>query len=279
MLKNFKYYAGLIDSDGYVGLSFNKSTNDNYNLYAVVQLRLREDSAIKVLPYLADFYKVNIYKEEKELGNPQLGLLLSGKKAVRFLNEIKNHSVLKRNLIEFVIQHNGKSFSQSSLPEIRNQLKEFRADRTASRKPFPSRQWTAGYIDGDGCLFSDLSIEGYLHFKLCISSHKNDPQGIELITKYYGGVITIRNDGNYSYVLSVTKSCKLLADVLPHIKIKRSQFDLVKHVIDSGCHLKKNGATRDSNHVIHAKLKELKSYQPQRLNEISPEGQATVCMS
>jgi hypothetical protein len=44
----------------------------------------------KVIPYLADFYKVNTYQEEKELGNPQLGVLLSGKKAVRFLNEIKN---------------------------------------------------------------------------------------------------------------------------------------------------------------------------------------------
>jgi hypothetical protein len=276
MLKNFKYYAGLIDSDGYVGLSFNKSTNGKYSLYATVQLRLREDSAEKVIPYLADFYKVVPYKEEKQLGNPQLGILLSGKKAVRFLNEIKKHSILKRAIMEFVIEHNGLSFNESELPEIRSRLKELRADRTSSKKPFPSRQWVAGYIDGDGCLFSDLTREGYLHFKLCITSHKNDPQGIELIAKYYGGVITIRNDGNYSYVLSVTKSCKLLADVLPHIKIKRAQFDLVKYVIDSGCHLKKNGATRENNYIIHTKLKELKSYRPQRLNETSPEGQATV---
>lgn len=276
MLKSFKYYAGLIDSDGYVGLSFNKSTNGKYSLYALVQLRLRDDSAEKVIPYLADFYKVNTYREMKELGNPQLGVLLSGKKAVRFLNEIKKHSVLKRDIMEFVIKYNGKSFDEDELPDIRKQLKELRADRAPSKKPFPSRQWVAGYIDGDGCLFSDLTQDGYLHFKLCIASHRNDPQGIELIAKYYGGVITIRNDGNYSYVLSVTKSCKLLADVLPHIKIKRTQFDLVKHVIDSGCHLKKNGATRDSNQVIHTKLKELKSYQPQRLNETSPKGQATV---
>lgn len=276
MLKNFKYYAGLIDSDGYVGLSFNKSTNGKYNVYAVVQLRLREDAAKKVLPYLASFYKVHPFIEEKKLGKPQTGIMLSGKKAVRFLNEIKKHSVLKRNLMEWVIQNNGKSFFEEELPEIRRRLKELRADRSPSRKPFPSRQWAAGYIDGDGCLFSDLTQEGYLHFKLCIASHMNDPQGLELLSKHYGGVITVRKDGNLSYVLSVTKSCKLLADVLPHIKIKRAQFDLVKHVIDSGCHLKKNGASRESNRAIHTKLKELKSYRPQRLNEITPEGEATV---
>jgi hypothetical protein len=229
-----------------------------------------------VLPYLASFYKVNTFIEEKKLGKPQMGIMLSGKKAVRFLNEIKKHSVLKRHLMEWVIQNNGKSFFEEELPEIRRRLKELRADRCSSRKPFPSRQWAAGYIDGDGCLFSDLTQDGYLHFKLCIAAHMNDPQGLELLSKHYGGVITVRKDGNLSYVLSVTKSCKLLADVLPHIKIKRAQFDLVKHVIDSGCHLKKNGASRESNRAIHIKLKELKSYRPQRLNEITPEGEATV---
>lgn len=276
MLKGFKYYAGLIDSDGYVGLSFNKSTNKMYSVYAVVQLRLREDSAEKVIPYIASFYKVNTYKEDKELGNPQTGVTLSGKKAVRFLNEIKNHSILKREIMEFVISQNGKSFTEDQLPELRSKIKNLRADRSPSKKPFPSRQWAAGYIDGDGCLFSDITTEGYLHFKLCIASHKNDPQGLELLSKYYGGVISVRKDDNFSYVLSVTESCKLLADVLPHIKIKRAQFDLVRHVISSGCHLKKNGASRESNSVIHAKLKKLKSYRPQRLNEITPEGEATV---
>lgn len=276
MLKGFKYYAGLVDSDGYIGLSFNKSTNGKYSVYAIVQISLREDSAMKVLPYLGEFYKIPLYREEKELGNPQLNISFSGKKAIRFLNEIKNHLVIKNKLSVFVSEISGNSYFDYELPVIREKLKELRADRTASLKPFPSRQWVAGYVDGDGCLFSDLTSEGYLHIKLCIASHKNDPQGIELISKYYGGVITVRKDGNYSYVLSVTKSCKLLADVLPHIKIKRTQFDLVKHIIDSGCHLKKNGASRESNRMLFTKLKELKVYQPQRLNETTPEGEATV---
>ena len=279
MLKNFKYYAGMMDADGSITLSFYKSTNGTYNIYAAAQLRLRWDSADKVLPQLAEAYNVNIVDIEKTspIGEPQKGVFLTGNKAVRFLEQIKNHCVIKKELAEFVISQNGRNATKEELPEIRKKLKEVRADKTLSKKDYPSRQWLAGYIDGDGCLTAVFDKKyGGLAFRLMITSHKDDPQGVYLINKRYGGFVQIRKDDNFCLVVPL-KDLNLLAGVLPHLKVKRVQADLLVHVIRSGCHLKKNGATLESNRLLAEKLKNLKKpNRPQRLSEITPAGEATV---
>jgi len=279
MLKNFKYYAGFTDSDGYVGLSFNKSTNNRYSVYASVAIRNRWDQAEKVLlPLESEFNTKRFYQEKTNPpGEMQIGISLTGNKAIMFLNQIKNHCIIKKELITFVTEANGKSFTEEELPAIRSKIKELRADTTLSRKDYPSRQWTAGYIDGDGCFSSSVTKEGYMSFKLVVASHKNDPQGVMLLAKHYGGVVNVRKDGNLSYVLVISKGSLLLSDVLPHLKIKRVQAELIQEVLNKGSHLKKNGATFESNQKLLQHLKMLKqSNQPQRLNETPSEEEATV---
>lgn len=284
MLKNFKYYAGLVDADAYLGLSFNKSTDGTYSVYTEAAIGLRWDSADKVLPALAKEFKVSLYDEEKKkpAGELQRKIQLRGNKGVRFLQLIKNHLVLKRNLAEYLISMNAKKLTEEDLPAVRAKIKELRAERTPSKKDYPSRQWLAGYIDGDGCFTTVFNKNGGLAFRLCITSHKDDPQGLELIRKAYGGSIYIRKDGNLFYYLTLTNdgvADKLFDGVLPHIKVRRAQADYVRSVIRSGRHLKKNGATYKSNQEIHLKLQELKkskSSEPQRLSEITPAGEAIV---
>lgn len=281
MLKNFKYYAGLADADAYTGLSFNKSTDGTYLVYATVKYSFRWDTARKVLPALCEEFNVKPYDVKKSNGELQEAVTLTGSKAVQLLQQIKNHSILKRNLMEWLISMNGKKLTQDELPDVRSKLKSLRADKTLSKKDYPSRQWLAGYIDGDGCFTSVYDKKyGGIVFRLMITSHKDDPQGIELIRKAYGGYIYVRKDMNYSYHLSLADrgtAEKLFKGVLPHIKVKRTQADFVWGVIRNGRHLKKNGATPQSNKELHERLKFLK--QPnrlQRLNETTPEGEATV---
>lgn len=282
MLKNFKYYAGLADADAYLGLSFNKSTNGCYSVYAVVKYAFRYDTAEKVLPELSKEFKVRYFTCEKELGLPQGVVNLLGSKAVMLLNQIKKHLVIKRQLAEWLVSVNGKSFTEDEIRGVREKLKQLRADQTLSGKVRPSNQWLAGYIDGDGCFTSVYDKKyGGIVFRLMITSHKNDPQAVELVRRHYGGMIQVRKDQNLCYVLSLADrgaAEKLFKGVLPHIKVKRAQADLIQGVLRNGRHLKKNGATPESNKILHDKLKSLKKpNRPQRLSEITPEGEAIVC--
>ena len=282
MLKNFKYYAGLADADAYLGFSSYKSTNGSYSIYACVKFAFRYDTAEKVLPELSREFKVRYAVEGKEQGLPQGRIDLTGNKAVMLLNQLKKHLVIKKELAEWLISINGISVTQEELKDLRAKLKRLRADKTLSGKVRPSNQWLAGYIDGDGC-FTSVHDKKYggLVFRLMITSHKDDPQAVELIRRHYGGVIQVRKDQNLCYILSLADrgaAEKLFDGVLPHIKVKRVQADMIQGILRKGCHLKKNGATLESNKILHEKLKELKKpNRPQRLSEITPEGEAIVC--
>lgn len=281
MLKNFKYYAGLADADAYIGLSFNKSTDGTYLVYSVVKYAFRWDTAHKVLPDLCEHFNVETFHVEKELGHPQEAVQLTGKKAVRLLEQLKKHSVLKRELMEWVCSMNATKLEEKDLKAVRKKLKDLRSDTSPSKRQYPSRQWLAGYIDGDGCFATVYDKKyGGLVFRLMITSHRDDPQGIELIRDTYGGLIQVRKDKNYCYYLTLAgagKSEKLLSGVLPHLRVKRVQADLVRHTLRTGRHLKKNGATAQSNKELHERMKQLKKpNESQRLSEITPEGEATV---
>ena len=281
MLKNFKYYAGLADADAYTGLSFCKSTDGSYNVYATIKYAFRWDTADKVLPALCEEYDVTPFRRKPKEGDYQQSVQLTGKKAVRLMEQIKKHSILKRQLMEWLISMNGKNLTKEELPGVRAKLKSLRADKTLSKKDYPSRQWTAGYIDGDGCFASMYDKKhGGLVFRVMITSHRDDPQGVLLMQKAYGGNVYVRKDGNLCYTFSLAdkdSAEKFFSGVLPHIRVKRAQADFILSVLRKGRHLKKNGATPESNLELHNKLKELKkANRPQRLSETTPEGEATV---
>jgi len=281
MLKSFKYYAGLADADAYIGLQVGKRYDGLYTIYSVVKYAFRWDTAHKVLPDLCEHFKVTPYRFSKELGEDQEAAQLVGQKAVRLIEQLKNHLVLKKNLAVWVASMNAKVVTQEELVGIRAELKRLRADTTPTVKQYPSRQWLAGYIDGDGCFTSMYDKKyGGLVFRLMITTHRDDPQGVELIRKTYGGDIYVRGDRNLCYTLSLADAGvadRLFEGVLPHLRVKRVQADFIRHVLRSGRHLKKNGATSESNKELHLKLQDLKkSNKPQRLSEIGPEGQAIV---
>jgi len=274
MLTNFKYYAGLIDADGHIGFQSYKQADGWFRLSAVLSLSQRADKVFIFKPLEEEYGNLHRLTQK---GPCEQGILsLGGQKAVNALNLIGKHLVIKRPLAGWAISQQGRVVSQQELKALKKELSGLRASRQLSGKSYPSRQWCAGYIDGDGCLTSSLH-KGRLQFKISVAAHANDPQGIELLGSHFGGNFTIHQGGTRywnKYLSERGDGERVLGYFLKHLKLKRQQGDLIMSCLQSGKHLSKNGATPESNAILHQELKMLK--RPQRLSELTPAGEATV---
>ena len=249
MLKNFKYYAGLLDSDGSVDFRAFKSTNGTYNLYTTANLSQAWNRRALLQP-VADVFGVEVTRN-----NNQARVMLSGDKAVRFYQQISKHLVIKRELAEWVVSLNKTNVGAEELKVIRNQKKKLRADNTLSARQYPSRQWSAGYIDGDGCFTLSQCKRGYMKFAVSVLAHKNDWQGVHLLASHYGGSLNVRGD-HIVWTHGLAKSSKILSDTVRHLKIKRKKADFLLDILRNGRHLLMNGATYQSNQELISKFHE-----------------------
>jgi hypothetical protein len=248
-MKNVKYWAGLFDSDGSFDIDPTKRENGSYYINARATLYQKNPAPLELL---AAEYGVEI-KPSKNC----FCVSLRGKNARMFIQEIKQHLVIKRNVAEFVL-----SVAQTTVADIkalRQEVKNARATRT-SEKDFPSRRWMAGYIDGDGCIHSSYrKRDGNLEFKLAVVSHESQNAGLLLMQKAFGGIITEQRDvRKWSVTLSVTKGKQVLEFFTQHLLMKKQQADLVLDCLRTGKHLLRKGATPEGNLRIHKTLQQLK---------------------
>ena len=274
-----KYYAGLLDSDGSIQLAPYK-VSDGFKLRFLVTYSQKMENEW-ILEDLAKEFDIKLSRcVRKDARTGQVSaeskLNISSKKAIRLLEQIGKHLVIKQNLAEFALKVDGRLVNEQELKIFKNVFKELRDSRTPSLKNFPSRQWLAGYVDGDGYIGSSYrNRDGNLEFKCIITTHINDPQGIELVHKYFKGYLTqVDNVARIILPLDKTKAESFITYFNSHLKLKKAQFDFVLDVLRKGKHLKKNGATAESNKAIHETLKKLK--KPQRLSEQTPAGEAIV---
>lgn len=270
MIKNIKYYAGLLDSDGSITLMPYK-VKDKFILRFMVSYSQKTDSAW-ILNDLAQELGVEILNSVRvdsrtSKVNEESKLNISSNKCIQFLNQISKHLVVKKVLADYALSMDGKEVTDVELKKIRCVFKELRADLKPSSKNFPTRQWLAGYIDGDGYVGGSFRPrDGNLEFRCVITTHKQDPQGIELIHKYFGGYIVHQdNVSRLGINLCRTKAEEFITYFNSHLKLKKNQFDYVLNILRKGLHLKKNGANAELNYKIHSTLKNMK--KPQRLNE------------
>lgn len=272
-MKNIKYYAGLLDSDGSIQLAPYK-VNDGYVIRFLVCFSQKTNNDF-ILENLSEEYSVEISRTERldsrtNKLNRESKLNLTCNKAIRFLEQVGKHLVIKRILSDFALKMDKRQVNEHELRQIRKVFKSLRDDKELSIKNFPSRQWLAGYIDGDGYIGSSYrQRDGNLEFKCIITSHINDPQGIYLINKIFNGYIIVNeNTIRLNIPLNKTNAESFITYFNSHLKLKKNQFDFVLDVLRKGKHFKKNGATPESNMEIHKTLQQLK--KPQRLSEHSP---------
>lgn len=248
-MKNVKYYAGLFDADGSFDMWPTKRDNGLYYINIKATLYQKDTRVLEIL--------------SKELGVPihrsgnVSAITLHGTKAQMFMENVKNHLVVKRRVVEYLLSIKGDTVEDIS--KIREKIREKRTT-SAPEKDWPSRRWMAGYIDGDGCLYSSFrKKDGNLEFKLAVVSHVTQQDGLLLMKKAFGGYITSQGDiRKWNLSLSVTKGKQVLGHFGQHLIMKKDQAALILDCLNTGKHFRKKGASWEMNRKIHLQLQELK---------------------
>jgi len=237
-----KYFAGFVDSDGSISIHVQKRDDDRYGLYPKVnigQSTFRDYN----LRELATTYDVNLrYRKGADLTL----IDLTGNKARRFIEIIKGHLVIKDELAEYVLTLPDE-VNKQELKAIRKVVKSLRKKQTPT-KNHPSRKWLAGYIDGDGCFYARVSKKGILNTKLIIVSAVDAQAGLQLIKKAFGGCIFYTgNTAYYERYMSVSKVKELYDFCGQHLRIKKTQMQLVRDYVGENRHSRNHGGTTESN--------------------------------
>lgn len=239
-----KYFAGFVDADGSISLHVQKRDNDRYGLYPKMQLGQLSFRKYN-LEEIAKTYGVLV----RERTGTDFSLVeLTGSKAITFLNLIKAHLVIKDEVCEYILSL-PKEVSKEELKAIKTVVKNLRKKNTPTKNQ-PSRKWMAGYVDGDGCFDCVVKSSGVLSARLTIASAADAQAGVKLIQKQFGGNFYFPQKGNacnYQVSLSTSKLNEIYDFCGKHLRIKRTQIELLYNYVGMNKHSKNSGATYESN--------------------------------
>lgn len=265
MLLDYKYYAGLVDSDGSVGYAVNKLSNETYVIRPSIEITQKDSS---LLEELSETYDVKIYFR-KETGVSRVRLV--GDKARHFLENIRKHSVLKQDLIEYVLVNDKTYCSKEELKVYKTLLKDQRKLEQTRKKSKVSMRWFSGYFDGDGYIGARIT-NGYLRIYLQVTSWVFDPDGVELLQKNFGGRLhSHKNFVRWTLERKDKSFAILLRRLAKHSRIKKNQLLLCAMFIEKGYNLKR---FEDKWPEFLKTLKSLR--HPQRLSEEASKDETTV---
>jgi len=254
MIRDIKYWAGLADADGSFNLALSKRPCGNY--YGQVSFTLYQKNRA-ILEDFANMFGVNVNRSDVHY------VTLTGTKARSFMQQVKNHLVVKNVLVENLLKIDKTWYDKDTKKDLNKSLKAWRYSNS-SNKVQSSRKWASGYIDGDGSLSASYNKRsGLVEFKVSVVSHKDQDVGLQLLKKSYGGFVT--NDSNCNrWSLTITKnSLNRFREFSKHLKIKARQYDFIVDVISKGSNMRKNGATPESNFLLKEYLKYLNSLNSQ----------------
>jgi len=258
-----KYFAGLFDADGSFTAEPRKLQDGNYT----VQLRatLYQLDKENVIRDFADYWESTIHQHP----NGTLNTSLRCNKALRFMEQTKKHLIVKRPLVEYLIGLHGQVVNKTVWKVIKAEIKKLRQNTTTG-KPYPSRRWVAGYVDGDGCLVCNYrKSDGNVSVNLVVSSIETSSAGIKLLQKFFGGKIynSLQNGKNiqqWRVYLSESNCKTILGYFGKHLRIKKAQADYVLGYIGKGKNYLRRGATPEQNMKFRDNLSAMK--HPQRLS-------------
>lgn len=250
-----KYIAGFLDADGSIGvswragkykpqltLSFSQKTSQDEVLH-LIQRELGGCLRTKIIGDVS-------YSE----------LCLRDKPAVMALNRIKKHLVIKRRYADVCLQYVEAGVPQPNWKELAKELKKERRIRSLPLPKHPTRQWLAGYFDGDGCLYANTIASGTAVVEVSIASSDYDTEGIEIIQKVFGGSIYTQKNATkiWKVFASPSKAKEFFGYFAKHSIVKADQIYFILSCSEMG-HF------RDGRRICET-LKNLKA-QPHRLSE------------
>lgn len=195
-------------------------------------------------------------------GTSYTSLTLCGSDSRMLLNRIGQHLVIKRHFAEIAVDLSSKKVARAEIPAATEYLKLHRYMPSLPIPVHPSRGWTAGYLDGDGCFsVTQLSSLGSVRaLMLHVAGDRRKVEGIELLQKAFGGRIHDMAQGRcrqWALLLDPAKVRAMFPDLAKRMVVKADQAYFLL-----GCATM--GHFRDGS-AIKAGLKHLKA-QPHRLN-------------
>lgn len=233
---DFKYAAGFVDSDGSIQIHASKAA-DGFFIYPVVSLSQLPIRSM-FLHECAEFYDLSVHRNKR--GTDEIRI--SGDKGRRFLEGTVKHLVIKMELARYILNL-PRFVNQTELDAIRKVIQNLRRNNTPCKHK-PSRKWAAGYIDGDGCISASLTPRGGLECRLSVSTWIHAQAGIRLLQESFGGyIVESRNTANWRVNLNPSKVQELKEWLGAHLRIKKTQLELVYDFIGKNKHSKRNGAT------------------------------------
>lgn len=249
---DFKYAAGFVDADGSIQIHA-KKFDSGFAVYPVVSISQLAHRS-NLLHDVAEFFKLTVHNNVR--GSDEVRV--SGTKGRRFLEQIKNHLVIKQELAEYILSL-PKMVNETELKAIKKVIQNLRRNNTPS-KHTPSRRWAAGYIDGDGCISASVARNGQLECRLSVSSWIHAQAGLKLLQKYFGGyIVETKNTANWRVNLNPSKVQEVHEFLGRHLMIKKTQLELTNDFIGKNKHSRRLGATDEDLHSFCKTLATTKS--------------------
>lgn len=236
-MKNDKYLAGFIESDGHIGISVTK--NSTFCVYPCIRL-VQHHTRAKFLYELAEELDLQVHVRSN---SPCVQLSITAKKAYVILQRIKKYLTVKQPLAEYVLDCAYSQVAQEELTQIRDNIKKIKKDVRIPN--FFSRKWLAGMFDGDGTLTSCITKDNVLRIRLGISFHIDHIRAAEKLKEMFGGVVIKSKSSNkcdWSIWLTTSNVDKVLGYFGKHCKIKQAQYQLAQGFLANRKH---GGRSRD----------------------------------
>jgi hypothetical protein len=260
-----KYLAGFVDADGSFGIRF--VLQNGVWISRMFLGVCQENTKDKVIHLIAASFGGKPYvRVGGQFKRENTAIEYSAKQARMILSRIAKYLVCKRSFakfcIDYALTHRGRTYTPEEVEVEKRTIAEARAAYSYPLPNYPSRQWLAGYFDGDGCIASKVHV-GKSSASGVIAARVEDDrrEGRELLLKAFGGAI-YPNGSKASSVwvvnLDPSKAKKFLRHFAKHSIVKRSQIYFAL-----GC--AEGGNYRDGD-TIHRSLQLLKA-QEQRLSD------------
>lgn len=229
-----KYIAGMFDADGSVFLKWWKE-KDWYRFTLQIEFSQQIGKRDWILDEIRDYFGFGIIRE-KEIKNKYKAktLTFTGNEALRVAEQIHKYCVIKGDYVRYLIDvyknlRGRYTKEQKNKLEVSRKIK--RKEQNTKKYNYPSKQWLAGYIDGDGSLHARWDkFRERTQFFLRIDAADWDAEGIMLIHKVFGGRVWKRKNTNvvtYSKYLGKEHIEKILKPLAKHCKLKNKQAERI----------------------------------------------------
>lgn len=254
-----KYIAGFLDADGSIGVQF-VAQSRKPQLSITFAQNTDQDEVLHRIHEETGVGSICI--RTSNLNTRYSSLTIRGKDANMLLNRISQYLVIKRHFASIAVDVCNRLIEKDEIPKIREYLKIHRYLPSLPLPKHPTRGWTAGYLDGDGCIsVSRLTGLGMANLVLHVAGDARKIEGIQILQKAFGGKIYDMRNGRcrqWALHMDASKATSVFADIASRMVVKADQAQFLL-----GCAAM--GHFRDGSN-IKAGLKYLKA-QPHRLNE------------